>query len=144
MSAGEIAGLVAAFAFVLLVGFTAVPLLKLGKVLDQTRFAIRDVAHETLPLIDEVTTTVSTTNQQLAKVDAITTTVQEATTNVSALTAAFAATLGGPVVKVAAFTYGVRRALGDRRLRAVERHGRRHLRGRTGSGSTVATRRDVA
>jgi hypothetical protein len=33
------------------------------------------------------------------------------TTNVNALTALFAATLGSPVVKVAAFTYGVRSAL---------------------------------
>jgi hypothetical protein len=41
--------------------------------------------------------------------------VQTVTTNVSALTAVFAATLGSPVIKVAAFSYGVRRALGDRR-----------------------------
>jgi hypothetical protein len=30
------------------------------------------------------------------------------------MTALFAATLGGPVVKVAAFTYGVRSAMADR------------------------------
>jgi len=40
--------------------------------------------------------------------------VQAVTTNVSALTALLAATIGGPVVKVAAFTYGVRSALADR------------------------------
>jgi hypothetical protein len=31
------------------------------------------------------------------------------------LTSVFAATLGSPVIKVAAFSYGVRRALTDRR-----------------------------
>ena len=56
----------------------------------------------------------TTTNAQLVRVDAITSNVQAATTNISALTALFAATLGGPVVKVAAFTYGVRSALADR------------------------------
>ena len=75
---------------------------------------IKGVSEETVPLLSEVTTTVTTTNAQLVRVDAITSNVQAATTNVSALTALFAATLGGPVVKVAAFTYGVRSALADR------------------------------
>jgi hypothetical protein len=90
---------------------SAVPLLKLGKVLDETRSLVRGVGEETVPLISEVTTTVSTTNAQLVRVDAITSNVQTASRNVSSLTALFAATLGGPVVKVAAFSYGVRRAM---------------------------------
>ncbi len=56
----------------------------------------------------------ATPTPQLERVDAITTNVQQVTTNVSALTSLFAATLGSPVIKVAAFTYGVRRALADR------------------------------
>src|SRR5664280_884318 len=43
------------------------------------------------------------------------------TGNVSALTALFAATLGSPVVKVAAFSYGVRRAAAKRAAAGVER-----------------------
>ena len=62
-----------------------------------------------------VTTTVSTTNAQLVKVDAITTNVAQMSTNVSALTSLFAATLGSPVVKVAAFSYGVRQAVSGRK-----------------------------
>ena len=111
MSAGEIAGLIAAVAFVALVALSAVPLLKLGGLLDETRLVVKGVGDETVPLISEVTTTVSTTNAQLVRVDAITSNVQSATTNISALTAVFAATLGGPAVKVAAFSYGVRSAL---------------------------------
>jgi uncharacterized protein YoxC len=114
MSVGEVAGLIAALAFVLLVGALAIPLIKLGGVLDETRTMIKGVSEETVPLLSEVTTTVSTTNAQLVRVDAITSNVQAATTNVSALTALLAATLGGPVVKVAAFSYGVRSALADR------------------------------
>lgn len=114
MSVGDIAGLIAAVAFVLLVGVLAIPLIKLGGVLDETRTMIKGVSDETVPLLSEVTTTVTTTNAQLVRVDAITSNVQAATTNVSAMTALFAATLGGPVVKVAAFTYGVRSALADR------------------------------
>jgi uncharacterized protein YoxC len=127
MSAGEIAGLIAAVAFVLLVGVLAIPLVKLGGVLDETRSMIKGVSDETVPLLNEVTTTVSTTNAQLVKVDAITSNVVQVTTNVSALTAVFAATLGSPVIKVAAFSYGVRSALAGRNRSRVEKQVRDQL-----------------
>ncbi|HTC68177.1 MAG TPA: DUF948 domain-containing protein [Acidothermaceae bacterium] len=121
MSVGDVAGLIAAIAFVLLVGLLAVPLLKLGKVLDEARRLVGTVTDETVPLINEVTTTVGLTNHQLERVDTITAGVQQVTTNVSALTSLFAATLGSPVVKIAAFSYGVRRAMSDRRRADVEK-----------------------
>lgn len=114
MSAGDIAGLVAAVAFVALVALLAVPILKLGRLIDDARGTVQGVTHETVPLLREVTTTVTTANGELERVSAITTNVQQMTTNVSALTALFAATLGSPVIKVAAFTYGVRQALSGR------------------------------
>lgn len=125
MSAGDVAGLIAAGAFVLLVGLLALPLVKLGKVLDETRETIRGVHEQTVPLLSEVTTTVGHTNDQLVKVDTITTNAAQVATNVSALTALFAATLGSPVIRVAAFTYGVRHAVSGRRTGAgrVRRRG---------------------
>ena len=72
MSVGEVAGLIAALAFVLLVGFLAYPLVKLGKVFDETRLTVRGLSGGTVPLLTEVTTTVATTNEQLVRVDAIT------------------------------------------------------------------------
>ena len=120
MSVGEVAGLIAALAFVLLVGVLAVPLIKLGGVLDETRLLVKGLSDESLPLLGEVTSTVSTTNAQLARVDAITSNVAAATTNVSALTSLLAATLGGPVVKVAAFSYAVRSALAGTSTRRTE------------------------
>ena len=50
MTAGEIAGLIAAIAFVALVALAAVPLLKLGRVLEEVRLAVRDIGHESVPL----------------------------------------------------------------------------------------------
>jgi uncharacterized protein YoxC len=115
MSVGDVAGLIAALAFVLLVGVIAIPLIKLGKVLDETRLTVRGLSEGTLPLLSEVTATVATTNEQLVRVDTITTNVAQMSTNVSALTSLFAATLGSPMVKVAAFSYGVRQAMNGRR-----------------------------
>lgn len=114
MSIGELAGLIAALAFVLLVGVLAYPLYKLGKVFDETRLSVRDLSGSAVPLLDEVTTTVTTTNGQLVRVDTITRNLAETSENVSALTRLFAATLGSPVVKVAAFSYGVRQAISYR------------------------------
>jgi len=124
MSVGDVAGLIAAAAFLLLVGVIAIPMWKLGKVLDETRLTVRGISEGTLPLLTEVTTTVATTNEQLVKVDAITTNVAQVSTNVSALTSLFAATLGSPMVKVAAFSYGVRQAMNGRKA-----SGRRRGRG---------------
>lgn len=114
MSAGEVAGLIAAVAFVLLVGVLAVPLVKLGKVMDETTRLVSGVSDQTVPLLAEVTTSVVHVNTELERVDVITANVQTVTSNVSALTSVFAATLGSPVVKVAAFSFGVRRALSER------------------------------
>jgi len=134
MSVGDIAGLIAAIAFVLLVGLLAIPLLKLGKVLDEARRLVGSVTDETVPLINGVTETVGHTNHQLERVDAITANVQQVTTNVSALTSLFAATLGSPVVKVAAFSYGVRRALSDRRRGEVEKRVRDEIKAERKAG----------
>ena len=124
MSAGDVAGLIAALAFVLLVGFLAYPIFKMGRLVEDLRHTVQDVSAETIPLLSEVTTTVSSTNAQLVRVDAITTNVQQVTTNVSALTALFAATLGSPLIKVAAFSYGVRQAMSGRGAGRRTRGGR--------------------
>jgi uncharacterized protein YoxC len=117
MTVGGVAGLLAAGGFMVLVGALAYPLFKLGRLLDETRISVRGLSDEAIPLLTEVTTTVISTNQQLGKVDTITNNAAQVSTNVSALTALFAATLGSPVVKVAAFSYGVRQAMGGRRAR---------------------------
>jgi len=114
MSASDVAGLMAAMAFVLLVGFVAYPLVKLGKVLEETRRAVRGLSDGTLPLLEEVTTTVSTANQQLARVDTITEHAQSVSANVSSLTALFTATVGSPLIKAAALGHGLRHAVRNR------------------------------
>jgi uncharacterized protein YoxC len=111
MSVGDIAGLIAAGVFAVLVGLLAVPLLKLGKVFDEASSAIREMSDGVTPLLEEATTTISESNKQLVKLDAITGDVAEVTGNVSALVALFAASVGGPLIKIASFSAGVRAAI---------------------------------
>ncbi|HEY6425435.1 MAG TPA: DUF948 domain-containing protein [Pseudonocardiaceae bacterium] len=115
MSAGEIAALIAAGAFVVLVGLFAAPLIKLGRTLDEATLAIRKASEEADPLFTGANTTVTQVNTQLERLDGITANAQAVTGNVSALTSLFTATLGGPLVRVAALSYGVSKAMQRRR-----------------------------
>ena len=112
MTGGDIAALIAASAFAVLVVVLAVPLWKLGRTFDETAAAIRGLSDTVTPLLEEATTTVTESNRQLARLDAITGDVAETTGNVSALVALFAASVGGPLIKIAAFSAGVRAAIG--------------------------------
>lgn len=136
LSAGAVIGLIFAVCFAVLVGFLALVLVKLGRVLRETERLVEGITDRTVPLLGEVTSSVSQVNVELARVDAITANVQSMTGNVSALTSLFAATMGSPVIKVAAFSYGVRRAAGrraaadaDRQLKAELKAERREARG---------------
>lgn len=111
MTGSDIAGLIAAAVFAVLVALLAIPIWKLGRVFDELRHAVREVSEGTTPLLEEVTTTVATTNGQLLKVDTITTNVSDASANITALSSLVAATVGRPLIKAAAFSHGVRAAL---------------------------------
>ena len=114
LTGGQVAGLIVAVFFAVLVLVLAFVLFKLSKVLQETQRLVAGITDKTVPLLGEVTGTVTHVNSELVRVDAITANVQSISGNVSALTSLFAATLGGPVIKVAAFSYGVRRAAGKR------------------------------
>ena len=127
LTAGQVAGLIIAFAFVLLVIFLGIVLIKLGQVLTETQRLVAGITNQTVPLLGEVTGTVIHVNEELTRVDAITANVQSMTGNVSALTSLFAATLGSPVIKVAAFSYGVRRAANKRQQNEIEKRVRTEM-----------------
>ena len=111
MTGGDIAGLIAAGVFAILVGLLTVPLLKLGRVFDETSTTIRELRSGIAPLLEEASTTMSEANRQLVRVDTITASVEEVTGNVSSLVALFAATVGGPLIRIAGFSAGVRAAI---------------------------------
>ena len=111
---GDLVGLIFAVAFALISLAMIWLLLRLRRTVDELTKLVAGITDKTMPLLGEVTTSVEHVNDQLVRVDAITGNVESITTNAKALTGVFAATLGGPMVKVAAFTYGVRRAAGKK------------------------------
>lgn len=63
MSGGEIAGIIAASAFLVIALAIAVPLVKLGKVMDQASASVHDMTREVVPLIAESRQTVKIGNE---------------------------------------------------------------------------------
>ena len=127
LTGGQVAALIAAVFFALLMLALCFLVLKLAKTVDETQKLVAGITDKTVPLLGEVNTTVSHVNQELVRVDAITANVQSMTGNVSALTSLFAATLGSPIIKVAAFSYGVRSVATKRHEKDVNKRVREEL-----------------
>nr|WP_221472845.1 DUF948 domain-containing protein [Amycolatopsis umgeniensis] len=122
--------MIAAGAFVVLVVLLAIVLFKLGRTLDEATIAIRKAHENTDPLLIGANETITHVNTQLERVDGITANAQAVSGNVSALTSVFTATLGGPLVKTAALSYGLSKAIKARRKKAEAKAARPAKRGR--------------
>lgn len=124
MNGGEIAALIAAGAFAMLVLVLAVPLLRLRHTVDAATRALKDLNDRTAPILakadatmgnvnatlGQVQTSLDGVNLQLERVDAITGNAQKVTANVANLTTVVTSVAANPLVKAAAFGYGVRQA----------------------------------
>lgn len=133
LTGGQVAALIAAVFFALLMLALCYLVLKLAKTVEETQKLVAGITDKTLPLLGEVTTSVTQVNAELTRVDAITANVQSVSGNISALTSLFAATLGSPIIKVAAFSYGVRSVAGKRQEKDVNKRVREELKS-TGKG----------
>jgi uncharacterized protein YoxC len=135
MDAGQIAALVAAGAFLMLVIVLAVPILRLRHTVDAATRAINDLTDRTGPLLGNVTETVQNVNtalgqvqvsldgvnMQLGKIDTITGHAQNVTANIANLATVVSAAAANPLIKVASFGYGLRKAAAARRHAEDER-----------------------
>ncbi|MGH3663020.1 MAG: DUF948 domain-containing protein [Micromonosporaceae bacterium] len=141
MSGGQIAALIAAAAFLLLVGAISAPILRLRHTVDAATRAINEVVDRTGPTLDKLDVTVGQVNTaltqvheslegvnlQLARIDTITGHAQQVTGTVANLATVIGAASSSPLVKIAAFGYGVRKAARARRHAEEEREVRDRL-----------------
>ena len=132
MSPEWITVLVVAAAVIVLIAVVVlvIVLVKLGRTLDEATKAIRKAQENSEPLFAGANTTLTHVNTQLERVDGITANARAVSGNVSALTSLFTATLGGPLVKAAALSYGISKAVRARRAKAAGKDTRRPKRGR--------------
>ena len=129
MSGGQIAALIAAGAFLMLVVVLAVPILRLRHTVDAATRAVNEITDRTAPILTNVNTTVENVNTaltqvhtsldgvnlQLARLDTITGHASQVSANVANLVTVVSSAASNPLTKIAAFTYGMRRAAKQRR-----------------------------
>ncbi|QBI55101.1 DUF948 domain-containing protein [Streptomonospora litoralis] len=125
LTAGDVAALIAAVVWTVLVAFMCVALVKLTRLLSETTKVVAEFGERARPMLDDVASTVERTGASLDRVDEITANLATTTEDVSTVTALTRSVVTGPLVKVASFSYGVRRVLGQRRALALVRGRRR-------------------
>jgi ABC-type transporter Mla subunit MlaD len=114
LSGGQVAGLIVAMFWAILVCFLALVLLRLARLLKEATAMVADLGEQAGPLLDDMAGTVTRAGEQLDRVDLITKSVGSVTQNAAAVTTTVTSVVGGPLVKAAAFSYGVRKVIGDR------------------------------
>jgi uncharacterized protein YoxC len=138
----------------MLVLVLAVPILKLRGTVDAATRTLNEVADQTGPLLDRANATIENVNTaltqvhtsldglnlQLARIDTITAHAQTVTANVANLSTVVSAAAANPLVKVAAFSYGVRKAAAKRRHAEAEQDVRDELKERRRAARRGGTR----
>jgi len=117
-TAGEISGLVAAVAAVMLVVGLLVMLWNLNASLRALRQATEELRRATAPILVDVRDAVTQANAELERVDDLLVTAEQITATVDSASRLAYAAFSSPVIKTLAFTTGTGRAV--RRLRRRE------------------------
>jgi uncharacterized protein YoxC len=116
---GSIAAIIAASFWAVLALFLAFMVFRLSVTLQATTMIIDDVRKETVPLLSEVTTTVSSVNKELQRVDGMVESAGNIVKSVERVSSVVEQAVSSPLVKVIAFSAGAQRAVA--RLRKKDR-----------------------
>lgn len=108
MSAGGIAAIIAASALAVISIAIAYAVIRFSRVLDEAKLAIKSLSTETVPLLEEVTTTVELTNRQLERVDNLTRNVEALANKLSS--SADSVISKGSAAKIAGVAWGIAKA----------------------------------
>ncbi|MGH3321346.1 MAG: DUF948 domain-containing protein [Streptosporangiaceae bacterium] len=119
LTGGQLAALIVAIFWAILVCFVAFALVRLVRVLNEAAKLVSGMAERAAPLLDDLNTTVARADAELRRVDAVTRDVEVVSGQAATLSALASVVLTGPAVKAASLTYGVRRAISGRRRREL-------------------------
>ncbi|MET7464296.1 DUF948 domain-containing protein [Nonomuraea sp. NPDC005501] len=141
LTAGEVAGLIAATGWIVLVCVLTMVLVRLARLLTETTRAVSDLSSRVAPLLDDVSVTVNETNRQLVAVEAIAQDLKQVSGHAARLSAVTQTIFTGPLIKVSALGYGLRRAIEARRPRKPRATGGRAAGPAAGQAAGRAVRR---
>jgi len=125
VNAGQLAALIAAGFFAVGACAAVFVLFRLAGLISHANRVLTDYGDRASTLLERAQAAVDQTQEQLARTDSITTSMDEVTANMAQLTGHVSALaglargisdgLGAPLLRVSAFVFGVRRAVGLRR-----------------------------
>jgi uncharacterized protein YoxC len=125
MNAGQLAALIAAGFFAVLVCVTVYVLVRLARLMTAATGMVTQYRDRADRLIEQAQAAVDRTNEQLARTDAITASMDQVTTNMAELSGHVSALAGlargisgaasAPLTGMSAFVFGLRRAIVVRR-----------------------------
>ena len=108
MSWGEVAALIAALAFALLVVVLSTVLLRAHRLLAAAEGLVGDVRRSAVPLLDDARVTLHAVTQELDRVDGILASVGSVSSGVSGVTNLVTSAAANPLVKGLSFLAGAR------------------------------------
>jgi uncharacterized protein YoxC len=125
MNAGQLAALIAALAFAVLAAVAVIVLLRFARLVSAATGMLTEYRERADQLMSQAQAAVDRTNEQLVRTDAITASMDQVTANMADLTGHVSALAGvargistaasAPVTGMAAFVFGLRRAVVVRR-----------------------------
>jgi len=110
ISWGGIAGLVAAVAWAVLVLALFVVMLNLFRLLESTKLLVDGIRQETVPLLGEVTTTVTSVNKELDRLDGMVESAGNIVKSAERVSKVVEQAVSSPLIKIIAFGAGASRA----------------------------------
>lgn len=109
---GEWAALIIAIFWAVLVVALSALTLNFLRVVSSMKTLVDGITAETIPLLDEVGTTVRSVNREIDRVDGVLAGVQRITENAATISETVKTAVANPLVKALAFAAGVRRGAG--------------------------------
>ena len=110
LTGGDVALIILAAFWGVLVLFLSLMLLTMFRVLESTKTLIDGIRDETVPLLGEVKTTVSGVNKELDRVDTVMESAGKMAKSAERITVVVEQTVSNPLIKFAAFAAGASRA----------------------------------
>lgn len=121
LTGGQLAALIVAVFWAILVCALSYVLLRLARVLTEATKLVAGVTDRTVPLLDEITTTVTHVDGQLERMDSITRNVESVTGSAAKLGTLVTAIVGRPMARMAGLAYGMRKTVGERERGELQR-----------------------
>ena len=111
VSAGGVAAIIAAIVWGVLVLFLAFMVFRVALLIDATTKMVDETRQQTMPLLREVTTSVTSVNKELVRLDGMAESIGNIVKSAERVTNVVEQAVSSPLIKVAAFGAGASRAM---------------------------------